>query len=392
MKKILFVSSSLGLGGSERCMAEMIRGMDLNKYNITLLALMGTENEHNFDERIRIINGYHSFERMNMPFSVFCKEAISQRNFCQLWHKLRYRVRTQRNRHHLSQDFWQELSVYVDPFEEVYDAVIGYGQGPASYFAIDKVPNAAKKILWLNTDLEKARYNISFVRRFYEKADAVFTDSQNGVRNVNRLFPGQQNVYFFHNMMDIDGILEKGTAYEPEYKHNGAWRLFSVGRLCEAKAFHLAISAASILKQRQVDFNWYIVGDGSLRKALEEQIIQLNLQDNVILLGKRENPYPWFAQCDLYVQTSIYEGSCMTLNEAMLFNKPVVTTNFPAAYEKIRDGQNGLICEMKPEDIASKIVLLLTDEDQYRRIARELEAHPLSYGENMVLLESILDN
>jgi glycosyltransferase involved in cell wall biosynthesis len=243
----------------------------------------------------------------------------------------------------------------------------------------------------VNTDLEKARYNISYVRRFYEKANAVFADSRSGGEKLNRLFPKQKNVFVFPNMMDEASILERAKEYKPEYIQNSGCRLLTVGRLCEAKALHLAISAAAILKQRKLDFVWYILGDGSLRKALEEQISELNLQNNVILLGKRNNPYPWFAECDIYIQTSVYEGSCMTINEAMLFGKPVVTTNFSAAYEKIRHLKNGLICEMTAEDIAEKTAMLLTDNTLYCSCSKELLMHPLSFDDHMDQLEKILN-
>ena len=52
----------------------------------------------------------------------------------------------------------------------------------------------------------------------------------------------------------------------------------------------------------------------------------------------------------------------MTINEAMIFNKPVVTTNFPAAYEKIEDGRNGFICKMNAQNIADKVEQLLNDK------------------------------
>ena len=64
---ILFVTASLGLGGSEKCMAEMIRRIDLTKYNVTILSLSGCDYVHFFDDRIRIINGLSSISKMCIP-------------------------------------------------------------------------------------------------------------------------------------------------------------------------------------------------------------------------------------------------------------------------------------------------------------------------------------
>lgn len=362
-KKILFVSASLGLGGSERCMAEMIRHIDLERYDITVLALMPVENMQKFDPQIRVIEGISEFERFNMPMSVFVPQAIKKGKFNPLAWKSVYWVRTKIGKKHLSQYFWQSLSRYIPKTEENFDVVVGYGQGPATYYAIDKVPNAKKKILWLNTDLEKAKYDTDYVRRFYVSADVVAADSENGKKNLLRLYPELEGrVYSYPNMLDVDGIVKKAEEYAAVYPENGIKRILTVGRMAEAKALHLAVGAAEILKKRCIPFKWYIIGDGSLRGQIEEQIHRLGVEDCLVLLGTQTNPYPWFEGCDIYVQTSIYEGSCMTINEAMIFNKPVVTTNFPAAYEKIEDGRNGFICKMNAQSIADKVEQLLNDK------------------------------
>ena len=151
------------------------------------------------------------------------------------------------------------------------------------------------------------------------------------------------------------------------------------------------MEAAAILKKEGIPFRWYIIGDGERRWQIEEQINALGVQDEMVLLGALVNPYPWFKDCDIYVQTSVFEGSCTTLTEALIFGKPVVTTDIDIAFEKIDDGQNGLICKMTGEDIAEKIRSLLTDPVRRKQMQAYIESHPIFYGDQIELFDQMID-
>ena len=360
--KLLFVTASLGLGGSEKCMAEMIRRIDLDRFDITVLALMPVENTLRFDPRIRVINGIPAFERLNSPMSCYVKEAAAAGRFYELYCKSRYWLWTKTKKDHISKYFWRALARFIPEWEQAYDAVIGYGQGPATFFAIDKVPNAKKKILWVNTDLKRAGYDIRYISRFYLSADQIAADSEHTRRFLSELYPQKaEQIVCFRNMLNSEEMRKAAQAKMTPPMDDTKVKLRTVGRMAEAKALHLAVEAAAILKAHDVPFHWYFIGDGNLRASIEELIDKRNVQDCVHLLGAKKNPYPWFRACDIYVQTSIYEGSCMVINEALIFAKPVVSTNFPAAYEKIQDGKNGLICEMSGQSIADCAGRLIAD-------------------------------
>ena len=98
-----------------------------------------------------------------------------------------------------------------------------------------------------------------------------------------------------------------------------------------------------------------------MRPEIERMISDYELGNNIVLVGMTPNPYPYMAMADIYVQTSKFEGFGLTLNEARILNKPVVSTNFPVVYNQIRDGENGLICEMTAASIAERIMLLASN-------------------------------
>ena len=149
--------------------------------------------------------------------------------------------------------------------------------------------------------------------------------------------------------------------------------LLSIGRLYPQKNYQLAIDAAKIIKDKGIYFKWYIIGEGVLRESLEKQINNLSLQDNIILLGLRSNPYPYIKQCDIIVQSSLFEGKSIAIDEAKILCKPIVATNYPTVYDVITDKKNGLISEMAPVALAEKIITLYNDKDLSKSLSNNLK-------------------
>jgi len=153
----------------------------------------------------------------------------------------------------------------------------------------------------------------------------------------------------------------------------GEMAIVTVGRLTRPKNYLLAVNAARILKDKGLKFKWYFVGEGEMRRAIEMRIKDNGLQNEVILLGFKENPYPYMAKADVYVQTSTFEGFGLTIAEAKILHRPVVSTDFDIVHDQITDGQNGLIAEMTPESVAAKILKLFHDDSLRSKIIHNLE-------------------
>ena len=93
------------------------------------------------------------------------------------------------------------------------------------------------------------------------------------------------------------------------------------------------------------------------------------MEDRVILLGKKENPYPYIKACDLYVQPSRYEGKCVTVREAQLLCKPVVITRYATSASQLEEGVDGVIVPMDNGGCAEGIVQLLKDPERMKRLS-----------------------
>ena len=110
------------------------------------------------------------------------------------------------------------------------------------------------------------------------------------------------------------------------------------------------------------DIVWYIIGDGPDREAVENAILRENMEDRVIMLGAKTNPYPYIAACDIYVQPSIFEGKAVAVREAQILQKPVVITAYPTASSQLTDGFDGVIVPLDTDGCAEGICSLLSDK------------------------------
>ncbi|HBA04158.1 MAG TPA: glycosyl transferase, partial [Clostridium sp.] len=121
-------------------------------------------------------------------------------------------------------------------------------------------------------------------------------------------------------------------------------------------------------------FKWYILGKGPQKKEIEGWIRDNNLEENFILLGVKSNPYPFIRDCDIYVQTSKFEGFGLALAEARMLNKPVVTTRFDAVYNQMVHRKNGLVVDMNSQGIYDGILQIINDYELRNSIIDYIKA------------------
>ena len=139
-------------------------------------------------------------------------------------------------------------------------------------------------------------------------------------------------------------------------------KLLSIGRYCTAKNFDNVPEICSEILEQGIDVYWYIIGFGPDEQLIKEKIHQFKMEDRVILLGKKENPYPYIKACDLYIQPSRYEGKSVTVREAQALHKPVIITNYSTAKSQLEDGVDGIIVPQENEKCAIAISKILKDE------------------------------
>ena len=157
-------------------------------------------------------------------------------------------------------------------------------------------------------------------------------------------------VTVIENINPVALIKARADEFEPtdEMPDDGYVKILSVGRFCDAKNFESIPYKISLLKKKGVKAKWYIIGygDDSLIKA---SIKNTNTENEVIILGKKANPYPYIKRCDIYAQPSRYEGKAVTVLEAQILEKFVIISNYKTASSQLIDVVNGVIAPMDDE-------------------------------------------
>ena len=149
--------------------------------------------------------------------------------------------------------------------------------------------------------------------------------------------------------------------------------ILSIGRLSEEKGYDLSLAACKILKEKGIHFKWYVIGDGKERLHIQREIERLSLQNEFVLLGMKENPYGYLADCDIYVQSSRSESYCLTLAEARSFYKPIVTTDISAAREQLKRNQTALFSDLNEIDLSEQIEKLLVSRALREKLISNLK-------------------
>lgn len=275
------------------------------------------------------------------------------------------------------QKVWFHWCSLVPDHDEIYDIVVSYQDGESNYYAMDKV-KAAKKVLWLHSDYQKQGYDAAFDKQFYEDCDAVVTISEKCRSCFLQEFPlFEEKTYLLENITSAESVMCQGNVQAAlEYDSGLATKILSVGRLNWQKGFDIAIDAAKLLREAGADFLWLIVGDGSERDSLEKQIVDNSVSECFRLIGARENPYPYMKACDILVQPSRVEGKSIVLDEAKVFCKPIIATNYSTVKDSIEHGKNGWIVDMTPQALSEGILHLIHNKSLRDGLTNYLKAQP----------------
>ncbi|WP_062059371.1 glycosyltransferase [Aquimarina longa] len=364
-KSILFVIESLQCGGAEKSLTTLLQNISFDAYEIDLILInKGGEFEKFVPEKVNII---YKDQFLN---SGFLTSQIKRIHYL-LLRKLNSIQKT----YHLAQQYWKAFGSSIANHDKKYAIAIAYNQGFSTYYVANKVI-ANKKYAWLNTDYQKAGYTINFDFKHYTQFNKVVCVSKENEISLQSAVQGigkKIETTIIKDITDYE-LIKKMSSEKIEFrKEKNTTTIVTVGRLAQAKGLHMAIEACSILKKKEKNVKWYVIGEGPERNTLEELIRIHNLEKNFILLGFKENPYPYIYSCDIYTQTSLFEGLGLTVIEAAMLKKPIVTTNFPTASSIIEHDKTGIICEMNPDAIATSIENYMNNEILVKKVIENLD-------------------
>lgn len=376
-KKVLFVIDSLVCAGAEKSLITLLNLIDYKKYNVDLqLFAYGRKLEKLLSKDVNLLDPleYTKFTEKSIKDNLMSIRSIEDIKMLKARIKFSYTIR---KKHYTNAEkarlFWQINSNVIEKSDIKYDIAISYAQGIPTFYVADKI-NAKKKYAWVNVSYTLNDIDREFQKQFYDKynkivavsdsARDIFIETFNKYENKIKVIYDINDYNFISKMANVD----KG--YEDNFE---GIKILTIGRLANQKGYDLALDACKRLKDEGINFRWYSLGVGPLENDIKKYITSNNLEDNFKLLGVKSNPYPYIKNCDIYVQTSRYEGFGLAIAEARMLNKPVVTTEFDAVYNQMIQEKNGLVVKMSGEAIYKGIKRIIEDEKLKNNIIEYLK-------------------
>ena len=376
------------LGGAERALLGLLNALDTDKVDVDLFL-----NQHTGEfmplipEKINLLperRGYNAIER---PM----KQILKERQFGVAIGRLR--ARRLHKRYHQSLDDREKsfdssafhyvaecVDRYLPTLEDLgeYDLAISFLQ--PHNIVLNKV-KAKKKIAWIHTDYSTVHVNTKLELPVWAGFDYIASISPDCTKSFLKTFPSLENkIIEIENILSSDFIRQQAELLDvsDEMPKTGI-NLLSVGRFCHAKNYdNVPDIMKRLLEKGYKDLRWYIIGFGGDEPLIRQKIAEAGMEDHVILLGKKDNPYPYIKACDVYVQPSRYEGKSVTVREAQVLCKPVIVSNYPTAKSQVRDGVDGIIVPQDNEDCARGMADAINNKDVLKSVISYLSTH--DYG------------
>ena len=286
---------------------------------------------------------------------------------------------------------WKFIKNHIEPLQQKYDAAFGFLEKTPNYFVIDKVV-AKKKILAVMTDYRALEMDRNIDAPYFQKADAITVLSGESKATLEEVFPEFSNkILLLENMISEKEILSAAQEEINDFPQN-EFTIVSVGRLDPVKLHEQGVEVMKELKHRNLKFKWLVIGEGPLKNKVEQRISEYQLQNEILLLGTRENPYPYIKKADVFLHLSKFEGYGIAIAEARILKKCIVLNDFTTASSHIKNGFDGVITSLNPVEIAEEIEKLILDENLRKKYEQNVSFDKDFAQKILKKIENIIKN
>lgn len=347
-KKILFVIPSLVGGGAENALIKLLRAFDYDQFSVTLLVVC-----------------YQGVYIDQVPAEVDVRYLFKNDNLVRILSYLQKKIGW----------VWLLKRVFLNKLDNDYDTAVSYLDSNFTDLLLFLSPKT-KKVTWVhssyvsNKNFNKFYQNESYRKRVilkrYSLLDTIVfvsNDSRREFEEVMGVFPDMRVLY---NIFDEDEIRKKALIPLPGPKKE-LFIFVAVGSLISVKGYDFLIEAIAKAVKAGYRFKVEIIGIGNLEGELKKQVKTLALEDTIVFLGYKKNPFPYILSSDVFVMTSISEALPSVLCEALILGKPVLITDTPGCREVIELGKHGMITERKSEAFANQMIACMTDSELLER-------------------------
>lgn len=381
-KKILFVFPSMGIGGTTVSTRNLISLLDKEGYDCWVMPL---------NPKGVLISLYDDVKRVKTPFFVHALSVGGWKEMPTILQKIAAAFFRFLCNH--SQCF--ERLVIGKCLDEVVskyhiDTIVAGQEGITTRLV--SYAGTKSKVTWVRCDYKRRMADSGKDRELhYNGYKAIVCVSGQTCESFKGVFPEFINKTFcIANPQDSDLIISQANydeTTEPRFTISDN-TIVSIGRLDAIKRFDHIAPIARQLKEHGLRFRWYLIGDGTERERIKESIVENKVEENVIMLGAKTNPFFYIKRADVLICLSRSEACPRVVNEAKILHTPTISTDFPTIYEFIKDGETGLIASL--EDIPSTILRYFDDDSLSTNIKKNINQFDFDNKELMDSIMSIL--
>ena len=375
--KILVLHGHLSMGGEERVLLNVLRNLVELNYDVDLLITWNHKENNLFENEIpKKVNYEFLFDSYNGKNKLI-KEI--------------YRIKAK--------------TTYLKKIEkkiknEKYDIIIDYSSNLLKYDNFDiKIPVFA----WIHFSLtfgEKLTLEkIKKYKKQYKKYSKIFAITRVMKEEfINKVEIDEKKVELVYNPIDLKLIEKKAENVEKKYENYLKQDYFlQVSRLTQQKQPEHLVDIYYKLKQAGIKEKLYFIGDGEKKEIIKQKIKEYNLENDIILLGQIENPYPFFKNAKLFVHTAKYEGLPTVLLESLALGTPVVSYDCPTGPRDIlgKNSEYGELISLNDKDMfVEKVLELMNSKEKYEKYKKLslIRANDFSMENNKVKLKELIEN
>ena len=395
-KSLLIVSHALELGGAEMSLIGLLDALDPAQWNVELF-LLRHEGElmDAIPAHVKLLPQVSTYSVLGRPMADTLKEGHLLLTAARLFAKKSAKRYTKKHGYTDSAVGLEYSHKYTCPLlpkiqrNKVYDLAISFLT--PHYFVAQKV-RAKKKLAWIHTDYGKIQINVDSEKKMWDAYDHIVSISDAVTAGFVKLFPTlEKKIVLIENILPKALLRKRAEEKIDDMIRNGDEKiLLSVGRFCRAKNFDNVPDICARLLQNGCNVKWYLIGFGGDETLIRQKIAEHKMEDHVIILGKKSNPYPYIKACDLYVQPSRYEGKCVAVREAQMFGKPVIITRYATANSQLDDGIDGIIAPMDNEGCAEGIARVLNDSKRMTALSDVCKTRDYSNAAELRKIQKLL--
>lgn len=357
MKKILFILPYYKIGGTLTSFSNLIPLIDKNEYEVSAFALTNDVDD------VAILPKGVNYIGLNTGTASENTARKGLKSKIISFLKLGKRLLTKLG-YDPSDIVFKKMAKALSG---KYDVVIAFQEGQATRMA--QYVSESEKIAWIHSIYSRFKSFENAYTDVYCSFDKIVCVSHTAAKDMLDCEPQwKKKIYVVYNSIDKNIVNEKAAVGK---SFNKAVNLVSVGRIDPVKRFSCIPEIANKLLASGFDFDWWIIGGVVVREEYDNLIANIkkyHVEEYVHPLGALSNPYPYIKSANMLVCLSSSETFNYTIAEAKAIGIPVVSTDFPCAFEFIEHEKTGLILPI--EKVAEGIKRMLEDNTLYLDIQK----------------------